>query len=175
VTRFATCSPEQDRSGAAIGGAGHAFYTSILAAPADNGCTGPMPEMSMRKLFRNLLGKQQADETSESGIDTLQETLLRLQQLVETRTFVDVKFPLKSHHNFQSLILKVNPSERYLLIDELFPTSRALMVSSGDLVEITSRSRGMPVKFKTTVQSVGIDDVDGMPAYRLALPGAVQA
>ena len=130
----------------------------------------------MKKLFGSLLGKKNApSDPLTQDIDRVQETIIRLQQLVEERSFVEVRFPMKSSHAFQSLILKVDPVERYLLIDELFPANRSIMATSGDVVEITSVSRGMPVKFQTTIHSVSIDDGDGMPAYRLELPGNVSA
>lgn len=137
-----------------------------------------MLQSVLKRWFGSL--KASGSEAAEPVDDTaalnrLEETITRLQRLVEDRSFVEVRFPIKSNHAFQSLVLKVDPVERYLLIDELFPVSNNIIVDAGDVVEITSQSKGMPVKFRTTIESVNIMDADGMPAYRLALPGTVKA
>ena len=70
---------------------------------------------------------------------------------------------------------EVDPLERYVLIDELFPTHGAFFVSPGDEVEITSIRRGIPVRFSTWVKSISITEQDGIRLIRLALPDAVEA
>ena len=111
-------------------------------------------------------------EASESSFE---QTVIRLMQMVEERRFVDVRFPGRADNTYQSLILRVDPLERYVLIDELFPAHGAFFIAPGDEVEITSVRKGIPVRFSTWVKSISIDEQDGIPAYRLALPDAVEA
>ena len=140
-----------------------------------------MAEGALKKLFAGLLRKSRGADAGEpeSAEDvpqsSFEQVVIRLQQLVEERSFVDVRFPGRAANTYQSLILKVDPLERFLLIDELFPSHGAFFISPGDEVEITSVRRGIPVRFTTWVKSISIDEADGIPAYRLALPDAVEA
>lgn len=111
----------------------------------------------------------------ESAQASFEQTVIRLQQLVEERSFVDVRFPGRADITYQSLILKIDPLERYLLIDELFPAHGAFFVTVGEEVEITSVRRGIPVRFNTWIKAISLDEADGYPAYRLALPDSVEA
>lgn len=137
-----------------------------------------MAERKLKKLFSGLLGRPKTEEAAPGEPEpraSLEQTVIRLQQMVEERSFVDVRFPDRADRVYQSLILRVDPVERYVLIDELFPAHGAFFVSPGDEVEITSVRRGIPVRFHTWVKSISIDEADGLPAYRLALPDAVEA
>jgi c-di-GMP-binding flagellar brake protein YcgR len=127
--------------------------------------------------LKSLLGKPEQPEapTEEQTNAAEAETLLRLQQLAQARTFVDVRFPERTNQSYQSLILKVNAEEKYLLIDEFFPGSENALVSPGDEVEITSQRKGMPVRFGTIVQSICLEEEDGMPAYKLKIPDNIEA
>lgn len=142
--------------------------------------------MSHSALKRLLSAFRRKDEAPEdSGTEpaagargpesSLEQVLIRLQQLVEERSFVDVRFPGKGGNAYQSLIIKVDPLERYVLIDELFPAHGALFITPGDEVEVTSVRKGIPVRFTSWVKAVSLDEADGYPAYRLALPEAVEA
>lgn len=135
-----------------------------------------MPQTSAWLRLRSLFSKPvttAAEEPSPQVVSA--ETVLRLQQLALDHTFVDVRFPERTGNSYQSLILKINPDEGYLLIDEFFPSSDNVLVSPGDEVLITSQRKGMPVSFSTVVQSICIDEGDGMPAYRLEIPDSVDA
>jgi len=139
-----------------------------------------MAEGGLKKLIGSLLSRTRNDETeaepvAETSQASFEQTVIRLQQMVEERSFVEVRFPGRADNTYQSLILKVDPLERYVLIDELFPSHGAFFVSPGDEVEITSIRRGIPVRFSTWVKSISITEQDGIPAYRLALPDAVEA
>lgn len=133
---------------------------------------------ALKKLFGGWLRRaapdasESVDEAPQSNVE---QVVIRLQQLVEERSFVDVRFPGRMSNTYQSLILKVDPAEGYVLIDELFPAHGAFVISPGDEVEITSVRRGIPVRFSSWVKSISIDEADGIPAYRLALPEAVEA
>jgi len=137
-----------------------------------------MAERGLKKLFSGLLGKQAPVEAAQPEAEPragLEQTVIRLQQMVEERSFVDVRFPGRADSVYQSLILRVDPVERYVLIDELFPAHGTYFIAPGDEVEITSIRRGIPVRFHTWVKSISIDEHDGLPAYRLALPDTVEA
>lgn len=134
--------------------------------------------LKLKKLFSGLLRRKPAAEpelAAELPQSSFEQVVIRLQQLVEERAFVDVRFPGRASNTYQSLILKVDPLERYVLIDELFPAHGAFFISPGDEVEVTSLRRGIPVRFSTWVKAISIDEADGIPAYRLALPDAVEA
>jgi c-di-GMP-binding flagellar brake protein YcgR len=137
-----------------------------------------MAQRGLMKLITGLLGKaDSAEETTEVELQEagFEQTIIRLQQLVEERSFVEVRFPDRAQNTYQSLILKVDPQERVVVIDELFPAHGAFFISPGDEVEITSVRRGIPVRFNTWVKSISLDESDGFPAYRLALPDVVEA
>lgn len=137
-----------------------------------------MAEGGLKKLFSGFLGRHKAEETAPPDAEvraSFEQTVIRLQQMVEERSFVDVRFPGRADSVYQSLILKVDPHERYVLIDELFPAHGQFFISPGDEVEITSVRRGIPVRFHSWVKSISIDEIDGLPAYRLALPDSVEA
>ncbi len=137
-----------------------------------------MAERGLKKILAGLFSRQPPVPTIEEAPDpraSLEQTVIRLQQLVEERCFVDVRFPDRADNVYQSLILKVDPAEGYVLIDELFPAHGQFFISPGDEVEITSVRRGVPVRFATWVRAISIDEADGLPAYRLALPDAVEA
>lgn len=137
-----------------------------------------MTQSGLKKLISGLLSRGRAPEIepeSEAPQASFEQTVIRLQQMVEERSFVEVRFPGRADNTYQSLILKVDPLERYVLIDELFPAHGAFFISPGDEVEITSVRRGIPVRFSTWVKSISIDEADGIPAYRLALPDSVEA
>ena len=100
------------------------------------------------------------------------ETLIRLQKLCTSHTFVNVRFVDRDDSSFQSLILKVDSHHQSLLIDELFPMQADMAVTPGENIEITS-SGGLPVQFSSTIGAIEI--LDGAPAYRISLPTRVRA
>jgi len=137
-----------------------------------------MADGALKKLFSGLLrrrGPEPAEPPDAEVRANFEQTVIRLQQMVEERSFVDVRFPGRADSVYQSLILKVDPHERYVLIDELFPAHGQFFIAPGDEVEITSVRRGIPVRFHSWVKSISIDETDGLPAYRLALPDTVEA
>ncbi len=137
-----------------------------------------MAERGIRRILSGLLNRKPPEPIPGNGAeepDNFEQTVIRLQQLVEERSFVDVRFPSRFDGTYQSLILKVDPVERYVLIDELFPAHGQFLITPGDEVEITSLRRGLPVRFTTWVKAISLDEGDGLPAYRLALPDVVEA
>jgi c-di-GMP-binding flagellar brake protein YcgR len=139
-----------------------------------------MTEGALRRLLSGL--RRQPDGQAEAAPAareptqaSFEQVVIRLQQLVEERSFVDVRFPGRSDTTYQSLILKVDPLQKYILIDELFPSHGAFFVTPGEEVEVTSLRRGIPVRFNSWVKAISLDEADGYPAYRLALPDSVEA
>jgi c-di-GMP-binding flagellar brake protein YcgR len=139
-----------------------------------------MAEGALRRLISGLRKRPVAHADAvvadrEPAQASFEQVVIRLQQLAEERSFVDVRFPRRSETAYQSLILKVDPLERYLLIDELFPSHGAFFITPGEEVEVTSVRRGIPVRFSSWVKAISLDEADGYPAYRLALPDSVEA
>lgn len=139
-----------------------------------------MADGALKRMFAGLrkrpadVSPQEPDRAAKQE-SSFEQVVIRLQQLVEERSFVDVRFPGRSDTTYQSLILKIDPLERYVLIDELFPAHGAFFITPGEEVEVTSIRRGIPVRFNSWIRSVSLDEADGYPAYKLALPESVEA
>jgi c-di-GMP-binding flagellar brake protein YcgR len=128
------------------------------------------------------MGKALAMLTSWFGLDEEpelnrpkpinKETVLRLRELSRQHTFVEVRFTERNAVAYQSLILDVTPLSRSALIDELFPAA-GQPVMPGEPIEIVSQSKGMPLQFHSEI--ISLEMVDGVPAYRIALPEKLQA
>lgn len=101
------------------------------------------------------------------------ETLIRLQELCAKHTFVNVNFTDRINCSFQSLILRVEPKNQSMLIDEFFPLQPDMAIMPGESIEITSIGKGLPIKFSSSIGA--IEMLDGSPAYRIALPSKVKA
>jgi len=101
------------------------------------------------------------------------ETLVRLNELCEKHTFVDVRFVGREDVAYQSLIIDVDAKNQSLRIDELYPLDRGIKILVGEEIEITSRGKGLPVTFTSSIIAREIHE--GNPAYRVALPAAISA
>jgi len=101
------------------------------------------------------------------------ETLVRLHELCEKHTFVDVRFVGREDVAYQSLIIDIDAKSQSLRIDELYPLDRGTNVLVGEEIEITSRGKGLPVTFTSSI--IALEMHQGNPAYRVALPAAVSA
>jgi len=137
-----------------------------------------MAEGGLKKLFSGLLGRHKPEEAEPREPElraSFEQTVIRLQQMGGGAQLRRRALSGRADSVYQSLILKVDPHERYVLIDELFPAHGQYFISPGDEVEITSVRRGIPVRFQSWVKSISIDETDGLPAYRLALPDSVDA
>ncbi len=100
------------------------------------------------------------------------DTLLRLEQLCRSHSFVEVSFPEQGGRSYQSLILDINAEQRCALIDELFP-ALTQPVLPGEPIEVVSQGKGLPMRFRSEILSLEI--VDGVPACRIALPRKIHA
>ena len=101
------------------------------------------------------------------------ETLIRLNELCDKHTFVNVEFTNAENQSYQSLIIKVDNKQQSLLIDELYPVDPSLVVSPGEAIQITTSGKGVPVKFASVIEAVEM--FEGSPAYRVALPRKLSA
>lgn len=99
--------------------------------------------------------------------------LMRLNELCEKHTFVDVRFLGQEDVAYQSLIIDVDAKSQSLLIDELYPLERGKTISVGEEIDITSRGRGLPITFVSSI--IALEIYRGSPAYRVALPAAISA
>jgi c-di-GMP-binding flagellar brake protein YcgR len=101
------------------------------------------------------------------------ETLVRLNELCEKHTFVDVRFLGREDVAYQSLIIDVDVKSQSLRIDELYPLDPGIAILVGEEIEITSRGKGLPVTFISSI--IALEIHQNNPAYRVALPAAVSA
>ena len=109
----------------------------------------------------------------EKKAEVSPETLVRLLELCNKHTFVEVNFVDRQQMSYQSLIIHVDIHNDSLLIDELYPLEPSFDIVAGESIEITSRGKGLPVKFTSTISALEI--YEGAPAYRVALPKTVKA
>ncbi|MFT5691764.1 MAG: c-di-GMP-binding flagellar brake protein YcgR [Oceanicoccus sp.] len=118
-----------------------------------------------------LFGGEEGPGPKEDVIDP--EILVRLHELSSKHTFVDVRFIDRDDISYQSLIIDVDANNRFLRIDELYPLSRDIKIVVGEKIEITSRGKGVPVKFTSTISALEL--FDGSPAYRVVLPTTIKS
>lgn len=76
-----------------------------------------------------------------------------------------------SNREFRSAVLSVDPHQRLVTIDELYPERGHELVATGTELAILSRVDGVETRFRLRVASVGIDD--GVYYYTTALPEEV--
>lgn len=120
------------------------------------------------RLFGN---KKPVEKPVKRHVDP--EILVRLNELCEKHTFVDVSFVGRSGMAYQSLIIDVDAKSQSIRIDELYPLENEKKIVVGEEIEITSRGKGLPVQFTSTITALEI--YEGSPAYRIALPSKIKA
>ncbi len=104
--------------------------------------------------------------------DERQKTLFNLSKLQREHSFVDVRFPARADVRFHSMILDVDPENNLVTLDELYPRNQARRVEIGDVVEITSRTRGIKLGFLSQVEKVRLSE--GEISYDIQLPENVR-
>lgn len=105
---------------------------------------------------------------SDTGkADSLPDHYDRLQYLQSHHEWIDVTV-CKTGARFQSLILALDPEQKELLIDELYPVEADRQLQSGDRLEIVSRSQRAPINFFTRILTG--ETRQGEAAWRLELP-----
>lgn len=104
-------------------------------------------------------------------VDTvLNHIYLQLHQAQRSRSFVEVQVE-DDDVIYQSIILSVDPEERTLLIDELFPND--FVGLAGQRVRISIRqNNGRKLKFNSVIREQYLDD--GTPLYVLTMPEDLQ-
>lgn len=120
------------------------------------------PMAFWKPLFEQLFSGKQA----RSGA-ALADHYDRLHYLQQHHEWIDVTL-CKTGDNFQSLILALDPDQKELLIDELYPVESNRQLQSGDRLEISSRSKRAPISFFTRI--LASENRQGEIAYRLELP-----
>lgn len=119
--------------------------------------------------YKTRRGKH--DEPSSKPDKTLNEIYLKLYQSMREHHFVDVRID-GDDAVYQSMILEIDPLEKTILIDELFP--RGFVGLPGQRVEVTVRqSQAQKVKFATTILEQ--HDFDETPLYVLTMPDALDS
>ena len=72
---------------------------------------------------------------------------------------------------YQSMILDINPEEKYLLIDELFPHT-GYEVAVGDRLSVSIGRKGKALTFPTELLMTG--EHNGAPFFKVTLPTVIQ-
>lgn len=98
---------------------------------------------------------------------TLPDHYERLQFLQSHHEWIDVTV-CKTGARFQSLILALEPEQKEILIDELYPVETDRRLEPGDRLEIVSRSQRAPISFFTRILAGEVRQ--GEAAWRLELP-----
>ncbi len=125
----------------------------------------------LTKLKQWLAGSD--EENAELAANLRQKVIFNLKKLQREHCFVDVRFPGRDDTVFQSLILEVDHDSNLLTIDELYPASDVGDVTAGEVVEITSRKKGIRLSFTTHIEMIDYDD--GAPLYQLEIPASLKA
>lgn len=111
------------------------------------------------------------DEPSQVPDKALNDTYLRLYQSMREHHFVDVCVK-GDDAVYQSMILALDPGEKTVLIDELFP--RGFVGLPGQRVDVTVRqSQGQKIRFETTILEQ--HDQEDVPLYVLAMPDSLDS
>jgi c-di-GMP-binding flagellar brake protein YcgR len=121
----------------------------------------------MLTIIKKILGLRKADDSIER-----QKTIYNLHRLQQNHCFIDVRFPARGNQHFQSMILDINPEKNCVTIDELYPKGEAGIVSAGEAVEISCRSKGLNLRFISHIEQVNSED--DAPSYDIELPGTIQ-
>ena len=100
----------------------------------------------------------------------LNKTYLQLHQAQRSKSFVEVTVD-GDDVIYQSMILELDPDERTILIDELFPTG--FLGLPGQTVSLTIRQQGGR-KFKLHSVIMQQHQFNGSPLYVLAMPADSQ-
>jgi c-di-GMP-binding flagellar brake protein YcgR len=107
--------------------------------------------------------------TPSKADQSLNYTYLHLHQAQRNRDFLEVR--VDDDLLYQSMILELDPQERTILIDELFPTG--FVGLAGQKVQVAIRQSGGR---KITFDSVILEQhhYDGTPIYVLAMPTDIE-
>lgn len=101
------------------------------------------------------------------------KVIFNLEKMQSEHCFIDVRFPERDARTFQSLILAVDDGDDLLTIDELYPTDDVGDVTAGEMLELTSRKKGIRMSFVTRIESIEHDGKS--PLFKLQIPSSVNA
>ncbi|MBL4867148.1 MAG: flagellar brake protein [Pseudomonadales bacterium] len=109
-------------------------------------------------------------KVTEKASPKLRDIYMTLFKIKRNHSFVQVKF-VGDHAIYQSMILDVDPDERTLTIDELFPKDEGFVGMAGHNVTLTVRDKGVVISFDTEVIQRG--ESDGASLYVIRLPSEI--
>ncbi len=88
----------------------------------------------------------------------------------DKRSLMEVSLPNLSE-TFQTIILDINFEDKYLTIDDLFPTPAPGLLKIGSQIELCHRRAGSVTKFKAQV--LAKSNSSGVPYYAISMPLAI--
>ncbi|MEE8058408.1 MAG: flagellar regulator YcgR PilZN domain-containing protein [Pseudomonadales bacterium] len=126
---------------------------------------------SLLERYKSLRGNKPVNGGKPKEDAVLNYIYLHLHQALRNRSFVEV---LVNGDDvlYQSMILWLDPEERTILIDELFPTG--LIGLSGQKVQVSIRQQaGRKLKFNSVI--IEQHRYEGTPIYVLAMPEGLES
>ena len=111
-----------------------------------------------------LFGRKKLVNEDSAVLRNIYMTLMRFQR---NHNLVQVKFK-GDEVTYQSMILRVNPEEQYLYIDELFPKTDGFIGLEGHTITVIVKEKGMTVSFDSKILKRGKED--GALYYKIELP-----
>lgn len=127
----------------------------------------------MLSRIRNWISGAGGEENLEAAAHKRAKVVYNLKKLQTDRCFIDVRFPDRDKTTFQTLILEVDSELDQLTIDELYPADDIGDVTAGDVLELTSRQKGMRMSFVTKIERIEHDG--NSPLFHLQIPASVKA
>lgn len=117
-------------------------------------------------LFRSVLHRL-FPALGEGGDRVPEDHFERLTWLLNHHEWIDVNV-CRTEQSYQSLILAIDPDQKEILIDDLFPKQGRPALEAGDRLEISCRAKRSPINFFTRL--LAQETRDGEIAWRLELP-----
>ncbi len=132
------------------------------------------------KLLKRFLGLESFADNFNTHEDPLLEErkypdldnheYKELVYLRDKRSLLEVSVP-KNSETFQTIILDVNFDDRYITIDEFFPTPPPGLLKMGSNIELKHRRDGSVLKFRS--QLLAKSNSSGVPYYAISMPLAI--
>ncbi len=116
----------------------------------------------LKTLINRIIPPAPGDDTPLSG-----DHYLQLEYLRREHEWIQVSAS-KNERIYQSLILHIDPNNKELVVDELFPAEGVDLLQPGDTLEINSVTRQHPISFFTRL--LAREQWDDDTVYRLELP-----
>jgi c-di-GMP-binding flagellar brake protein YcgR len=137
-----------------------------------NTCFAQENNFMMNSLLERYKSFRQKLLPEKPGADlALNQTYLQLHQAKRQHRFIDVTM-FGDDVVYQSMILALDPEEKTILVDELFPTGFTGMV--GQRVRIGIRqAEGRKLTFNSMIMQQ--HQYDGSPVYVLAMPQEIES